>query len=123
MNAKAPQAAIMGAHARVTDMNAMQELLAPLPPSIAVDVRKLATKCRRGRAGMRYDAASQKAFWMQHAPDGVVTVVTFLHIATVEVAAELWGAMMRAAPICAERLSAIYAEVTGHTVEAIKTLN
>ena len=123
MNAKAPQAAIMGAHARVTDISAMQELLAPLPPSIAVDVRKLATRCRRCRAGMRYDAESQKAFWMQHAPDGVVTVVTFLHIATVEVAAELWGAMMRAAPICAERLSAIYAEVTGHTVEATGTIN
>ncbi|MBV8144131.1 MAG: hypothetical protein JO184_03905 [Gammaproteobacteria bacterium] len=123
MSAKTLPAAIMGAHARITDMSAMRELLEPLPPSIAADVRKLATRCRKGRAGMRYDAASQKAFWMQHAPDGVVTVVTFLHIATVEVAAELWGAMMRAAPICADRLSAIYAEVTGHTVEAIGTIN
>ena len=123
MNAKAPPAAIVGAQARISDMSAMHELLEPLPPNIACDVRKLATRCRRGRAGMRYDAASQKAFWMQHTHDGVVTVVTFLHIATVEVAAELWGAIMRAAPICAERLSAIYAEVTGHTVEPIGTLN
>src|SRR5215469_1022136 len=123
MSAKTPPAAIVDAHARITDMRAMQELLEPLPSNIAVDVRKLATRCRRGRAGMRYDAASQKAFWIQHSRDGVLTVVTFLHIATVEVAAELWAAIMRGAPICAERLSAIYAEVTGHTVDSIGALN
>jgi hypothetical protein len=85
MSTRTLRAAILDAHARITDKTAMHSLLEPLPPSIAAHVRKLANN--------------------------------------VEIAAELWGAIMRAAPIGAERLSAIYAEVTGHTVEAIGTVN
>jgi len=29
---------------------------------------------------MRYDAPSQKAFWLQHTEDGVLTIVTFERI-------------------------------------------
>jgi len=67
---------ILSAHARIDDETAMRKLLEPLPPAIAADVRQVASPEGRGKAGMRYDAPSRKAFWIEHTKDSVVHVPT-----------------------------------------------
>jgi len=121
MAADKPQslkAAIWTAHARITDKARMRKLLAPLPAKIAAEARKLAGPAFRGKAGTRYDAASKKAFFLQHEDDDVLFVWVFEAIESVEVAAGLGAAIEQAAPIDdIEHLHAIYTEVTGQLVE------
>jgi hypothetical protein len=116
------RAGILEAHARIEDNAAMRRLLEPLPAGIAADVRTVATPAGRGRAGMRFDEATRKAFWIQHATDGVLSILTFESIASAEVAAQLWAEMDAAAPLEGDRtLHEIYAQVTGIAVEPVGT--
>jgi hypothetical protein len=110
---------IWTAHARVTDKVAMRKLLKPLPDKIAAETWEAAAV--RGRQGMRYDAATQKAFLIKHAGNGVLHVFTFDAITSMEVATGLYAAIDKATPVNMKRLRVIYAEVTGHAIEPIGT--
>jgi hypothetical protein len=97
----------------------MQKLLEPLPAAIVAEIRKLVTMALGGQ-GMRYDAETKKAFWLQRSADGMLTVITFPGIASLEIAAELWTEMARCTePLNMASLSALYAQVTAQPVEVI----
>lgn len=108
--------AIWSSQARVTDRKAFETLLAPLPAAIATDVRKLA-RSGRNKSGMRYDAASRCAFWLEHGSDGVLSCFTFERVANLETAAEMWQRFDDAAPIRPEQMYEIFSRVTGYALK------
>jgi len=97
----------------------MRKLLKPLPDKIAAEAWEAAAV--RGSRGMRYDAATQRAFLIQHGVNGVLHVFRFDAITSMEVATGLYAAIDKATPVNMKRLRAIYTEVTGHAIEPIGT--
>jgi hypothetical protein len=103
----------------------MKAILAPLPAEIADVVQQMATPRGRGRATMRYDAPSRKAFWIEHSNQGVMNDVvgcyTFAKVEDHDAAADLWERFENSAPITPEQMIEIYSRVTGIPVESIGT--
>jgi hypothetical protein len=112
---------IWSAHARDNDRKAVDRLLTILPDDIRANARELVRSTGRGKHGMRYDAATRKAFWLQHGSDGVLSCFTFEDVATIEKAAEMGLGFEQAAPLNFQVMSAIYVVVTGCAAEVIGT--
>jgi hypothetical protein len=111
--------AIWTAHARVTDTAAMEKLLAPLPKDIAGDVRTLAAPAGYRKAGMRWSANLRRAYYLQHAGDGVLSCITFEEVPSAEKAAELWAAIDDHKGADMGTICRLYAAVLGVETEEV----
>ncbi|HEX4050582.1 MAG TPA: hypothetical protein VHY19_06885 [Steroidobacteraceae bacterium] len=110
--------AIWTAQASAADAEALDKLLGALPEDIAADVRALATPPGRKRSGMRWSAQLRRAYFLQHAPDGVLSCITFEGVPSPEKAAELWTAI-HDGELDMDGVCRAYAAVMGIEVEAV----
>jgi hypothetical protein len=85
--------AIWTAQANTADAEALDKLLDALPEDLAAEVRELATQRGHRKSGMRWSAQLRRAYFLQHAPDGVVSCITFEKVPNLEKTAELWAAI------------------------------
>jgi len=81
------------ASARLGNPDDVETLLRPLPADLAAEVRStlLGLETPKGaRVGMRYDAPSSRAYFLQKHP-GHLDCITFDRIKDLEQAAEIWA--------------------------------
>jgi hypothetical protein len=108
---------IWSAHARITNETALKALLAALPDTISAAVQELA-RAGWNKTGMRYDAPSRQAFWLQHGSDGVLSCYTFEDVADINIATELWRLFDDASPMSEQQMYRIFSAVTGNALGA-----
>jgi uncharacterized protein YecE (DUF72 family) len=110
--------AIWTASAAVTDSDAVEAILASLPPDIAADARELIQPEHRAMAGMRYGAELRHAWFLHHTPAGRLLCITFAHVENEQQADALWVRISEMpAPITEVALRAAYTAVTGVQID------
>lgn len=100
--------------ARVSDPDAVEGLLARLPPEVTLLARKLLEAS--GMGAMRYERATQKAYWLQHTDTGILAIAIFDRILDRDMAHRIQTAILANEPVDEAMLLLIYSSVTGYSV-------
>ena len=111
-------AGICSAEARWDDEVALGTLFAPIPRSIIVNIQAGRAAHPSRFAGMRHDAATDRAFYVI-SDDTYVQVWTLTPCSESE-AARIWAVIDRTAQVTVTTMVKAYKDVTGRTVEYVQ---
>lgn len=105
---------------RTADIDAVVRMARGKPEHTADYVLALAPPDRRGVRGLTYDPELQRAYFLHHAENDVLTCVTFEGIKTPEMAERLYREIEAAWPVTVDGLLSLQDQVTGRRVKKIE---
>jgi len=113
-----PAPAVLSQRASVDDLEALEELIASLPPSIAMYARRMTKITDESSGRMRYLELLRSAYllWFRRG-EGVLTCVTFRNIKSIDQAHELWDEIEKLSAPDTPIMQRLHAKVTELSTE------
>jgi hypothetical protein len=113
-----PLPAVLSQRASVNDLDALEELIASLPPSIAVHARSMTKITDESSGRMRYVELLRSAYvlWFRRV-DSVFTCTTFRNIRSIDQAHELWDEIEKLSTPDTPIMQRLHAKVTGLSID------